>query len=172
MKVAAVQMDIKILEKEQNLERILENLNQAACAGAKLVVFPECALTGYCFTGLDEAMPLAETVPGPSTEKIAEACRKLDCTAIVGLLECEGNRLYNAAAVIAPSGVLGSYRKAHLPCVGIDWCTTPGNGPLSVFATPHGKIGINICTDSLTPRRFKTIKVAIAANSAYSLRSD
>ncbi len=147
MKVAAVQMDIKILEKEQNLERILENLNQAARAGAKLVVFPECALTGYCFTGLDEAMPMAEIVPGPSTATLAEATRKLDCTAIVGLLECEGERLYNAAAVIGPSGVLGSYHKAHLPCLGIDWCTIPGDGPLPVFATPFmAPAGLPACS--------------------------
>ena len=159
MKVAAVQMDIKILEKGQNLERILENLNHAARAGAKLVVFPECALTGYCFTGLDEAMPMAETVPGPSTEKLAEATRKLDCTAIVGLLECEGERLYNAAAVIGPSGVLGSYHKAHLPCLGIDWCTIPGDGPLQVFDTPHGKIGINICYDVSVPEAARVLKL-------------
>jgi predicted amidohydrolase len=159
MKVAAVQMDIKILEKEQNLERILENLNQAARAGAKLIVFPECALTGYCFTGLDEAMPMAETVPGPSTAKLAEATRKLDCTAIVGLLECEGERLYNAAAVISPKGVLGAHRKAHLPCLGIDWCTIPGDRPLQVFDTPHGKIGINICYDVSIPEAARVLKL-------------
>jgi len=159
MKVAAVQMDIKILEKEQNLERILENLNQAARAGAKLIVFPECALTGYCFTGLDEAMPMAETVPGPSTAKLAEATRKLDCTVVVGMLEREGDRVFNAAAVIGPSGVLGSYHKAHLPCLGIDWCTVPGDGPLPVFATPHGKIGINICYDVSIPETARVMKL-------------
>ena len=159
MKVAAVQMDIKILEKEQNLEKIIENLNHAARAGAKLVVFPECALTGYCFTGLDEAMPMAETVPGPSTEKIAEAARKLDCTLIVGLLEREGERMYNVAVVVGPNGVLGVYRKAHLPCLGIDWCTIPGDGPLQVFDTPHGKIGINICYDVSVPEAARVLKL-------------
>ena len=159
MKVAAVQMDIKILEKEQNLEKILGNLNHAARGGAKLIVFPECALTGYCFTGLDEAMPMAETVPGPSTAKLAEATRKLDCTAIVGLLECEGERLYNAAAVISPKGVLGAHRKAHLPCLGIDWYTIPGDGPLQVFDTPHGKIGINICYDVSVPEAARVLKL-------------
>lgn len=159
MKVAAVQMDIKILEKEYNLQRILEKLHQAAGAGAKVVIFPECALTGYCFTGLEEAMPMAESVPGPSTEKIAEATRQLDCTAVVGLLESEGDRLYNSAAVIAPNGVMGAYRKAHLPCVGIDWATTPGDRGLPVFATPHGKIGINICYDVSTPETARVLKL-------------
>ena len=159
MKVAAVQMDIKILEKEQNLEHILETLNQAARAGAKLVVFPECALTGYCFNGMDEAMPMAETIPGPSTARLAEAARKHDCTIIVGMLEREDERLYNAAAVIAPGGVLGSHRKAHLPCLGIDWCTTPGDQPLRVFHTPHGKIGVNICYDVSIPEAARVLKL-------------
>ena len=176
MKVAAVQMDIKILEKEQNLERILESLNQAARAGAKLVVFPECALTGYCFTGLDEAMPMAETVPGTSTGKLAEATRKLDCTAIVGLLEREGEHLYNAAAVITPKGVLGAHRKAHLPCLGIDWCTIPGGGPLQVFDTPHGKIGINICYDVSIPEAARVLKLRgaqlLAVPTNWPLGSD
>ncbi|MBZ5565997.1 MAG: carbon-nitrogen hydrolase family protein, partial [Acidobacteriia bacterium] len=114
MKVAAVQMDVKILEKERNLEKILENLEAAASAGAKLVVFPECALSGYCFTSAEEARPAAETVPGPSTEKIAAAAKSLGCTALVGLLERVGDRLYNAAAVITPQGILGTYRKVHL----------------------------------------------------------
>src|SRR5579883_2478976 len=75
MKVAAVQMDVKILENEHNLEHILDNLEQAARAGATLAVFPECALSGYCFSTREEAMPAAETVPGPPTEKIAEAAK-------------------------------------------------------------------------------------------------
>ena len=50
MKVAAVQMDVTILEKEKNLEKILGNLETAASAGAELAVFPECALSGYCST--------------------------------------------------------------------------------------------------------------------------
>src|SRR5437899_10679038 len=40
---------------------------EAAALGARLVVFPECVLTGYCFTSKAEAMPYAEPLPGPST---------------------------------------------------------------------------------------------------------
>ena len=159
MKVAAVQMDIKILEKEQNLERIMENLSQAARARAKLVVFPECALTGYCFTSLDEALPMAETVPGPSTEKLAAAARSLDCTVVVGLLESAGERVYNAAAVIDPQGIQGAYRKVHLPCLGIDWYTTPGDQAFPVYRTAHGRIGVNICFDVSVPAAARVLKV-------------
>ena len=73
MKVAAVQMDVKILDREHNLGQILSRLEQAAQAGAKLVIFPECALTGYCFTSREEAAPVTEEVPGPRRKN---SCRR------------------------------------------------------------------------------------------------
>ncbi len=159
MKVAAVQMDVKIFEKDQNLNRILERLEAAASAGAKLVVFPECALTGYCFTSLEEAWPMAETIPGPSTQRLAAAARRLDCTAVVGLLERDGDRLFNAAAVVGPAGPVGTYRKLHMPGLGIDWLGTPGDKPLEVYETPHGKFGVNICYDCSFPEAGRVLKL-------------
>lgn len=159
MKVAAVQMDIRILEKELNLRRILEELARARRAGAELIIFPECALTGYCFTSLDEARPMAETIPGPSTEKLAAAAQILECTVVVGLLESEGERIYNSAIVVGPGGLLGVHRKAHLPCLGIDWRTTPGDTPLQVFDTAHGRVGVNICFDVSFPEAARVLKL-------------
>ena len=159
MKIAAVQMDIKIHAKEQNLGRVLTSMEEAARAGAKIIAFPECALTGYCFESREEAWPLAETVPGPSTEKLAAAAKRLDVTAIVGMLEREGETLFNAAAVVDPSGVLGTYRKMHLPCLGIDWFNAVGDRPFPVFATRHGRIGINICYDCSVPEAARVLKL-------------
>ncbi len=159
MKVAAVQMDVKILAKECNLEKILAHLKTAAQAGAKLVVFPECALTGYCFTGLAEARPVAESIPGPSTEKLLSAAKTLDCTVVVGLLESVGDRVFNSAAVVTPLGILGTYRKLHLPGVGFDWHATPGDTPFPVFATPQAKIGISICYDCSFPESGRALKL-------------
>jgi predicted amidohydrolase len=159
MKAAAVQMDVKILAKEHNLEQILGRLEQAARAGAKLVVFPECALTGYCLVSREEAAPVAEEVPGPSTEKILAVARALDCTAVVGLLERAGDKIFNAAAVVTPQGILGTYRKLHLPCVGIDWHLALGDTPFPVFATPHARIGISICYDCSFPESGRILKL-------------
>lgn len=159
MKVAAVQMDVKILDRAYNLERILERLDEATLAGAELIVFPECALSGYCFTSAEEAAPVAEEVPGPSTEKILKAVRVLGCTVIVGLLERAGDKIFNSAAVITPDGILGTYRKMHLPCLGIDWHTEPGDKPFPVFATPHGKLGISICYDCSFPEPGRILKL-------------
>ena len=159
MKVAAVQMDIKLFEKERNLDSIIAHLETASRAGAKLVVFPECALTGYCFTSREEAGPVTEEIPGPSTEKLLAATRRLDCTVVVGLLERVGDQIFNAAAVVTPQGILGTYRKIHLPCVGFDWHATPGDVAFPVFATPHAKIGISICYDCSFPESGRILKL-------------
>jgi len=159
MKVAVVQMDVKILEKQRNLEKILEGLESAARAGAGIAVFPECALTGYCFTGRDEADPFAEPVPGPSSEKLWRAAKSLDCTVVFGLLERDGDRIFNAAAVVTPQGIAGTFRKLHLPCLGIDRIITPGDKPFPVFETLHGKIGINICFDCSFPEAGRVLKL-------------
>ncbi len=176
MKVAAVQMDVKILEKDRNLEKVLENLRKAARAGANLVIFPECALTGYCYTSLEEAAPLADPVPGPLTEKLARAAKELDCTVVVGLLEREGDSIYNAAAVIGPTGVLGTYRKIHLPGIGLDRHITPGNKPFCVAETAHGKVGINICYDCSFPEAGRVLKLkgaqVLAIPTNWPLGSD
>src|SRR5437763_13992697 len=102
MKVAAVQMDVKILEKQRNLDKVLDRLEAAAQMGAKLVVFPECALSGYCFESKAEAWPVSETVPGPASERLAQAAKRLDCSAVVGMLERAGDCIYNAAVVVSP----------------------------------------------------------------------
>src|SRR5579884_3610190 len=115
MKIAAVQMDIKILDKAANLARILQTFETAAQNGAQIVVFPECALTGYCFESLEEARPLAEPVPGASTQQIAQAAQRLHSTAIVGMLEADGDKIYNAAAVISPEGILARIAKFICP---------------------------------------------------------
>jgi predicted amidohydrolase len=163
MKVAAVQIDVTILEREKNLERILQRLEMAAHEGAGLAVFPECALSGYCFTSKAEAWPAAETVPGPSTERIAEAARRLNISAVVGLLERAGDVIYNSAAVISPRGILGTHRKVHLLCLGIDRFDLPGDKPFPVFEIPDGdktaKIGVNICYDCSFPESGRVLKL-------------
>jgi len=159
MKVAAVQMDVKILEKDRNLDAVLAFTESAARAGAKLVVFPECALTGYCFRSLDEAAPAAECVPGPSSERIAAEARSRDCTIVVGMLERQDGRIYNAAVVIGPQGLLGSYRKLHLPELGIDRHATLGDRAFPVFTTPVGKVGVSICFDLSFPECGRVLKL-------------
>ena len=87
IRIAAAQMDVKLADREGNLSRMLAKLETAAAQGAALVVFPECALPGYCFESLEEARPYAETVPGPATNAFAAACKRLNVHAVFGMLE-------------------------------------------------------------------------------------
>ncbi|QDV50548.1 carbon-nitrogen hydrolase family protein [Gimesia fumaroli] len=151
MKIAGVQMDVSLMSKEENLARIIEKMNVTAGAGADLTVFPECVITGYCFASLEEAIPFAETIPGPSTNRLQQICRELKLSVVVGMLEHAAQGVYNAAVLITPQGVMGSYRKIHLPYLGVDRFATPGNREFAVFEHPQANIGLNICYDSAFP---------------------
>ena len=151
VRIAGVQMNPRISEKAANLDACLERIRKAAKLGAKLIVFPECCLTGYCFSSLEEAVPLAETIPGPSTQKIADACRKLNVHVVFGLIERAESQFFNSAAFLGPDGLVGKYRKIHLPYLGIDRFLSKGDLPFRVYDSPVGKIGLNICYDAAFP---------------------
>src|SRR5438128_307194 len=156
MRVAVAQTEPKLAEKERNLEVCLGCLEEAAAAGAQLLVLPECAIPGYMFDSGDEAMQYAEEIPGPTTEALAEACRRLDLYAVCGLLERDGDVLHNSAVLVGPEGLIGSYRKTHLPFLGVDRFTVPGD-ELPVFETPLGRIGLEICYDLRFPEVTRTL---------------
>jgi 5-aminopentanamidase len=170
MKIAVVQMDVRLLDKNRNLQAILQRLEDAAQKGAQLIIFPECALSGYCFDSLSEALPEAEPIPGASTEAIASVARKRGCTVVVGMIERAEGGIFNSAAVIGPEGVLGAYRKLHLPFLGVDRFVTPGDRPFPLFPIPRGQMGINICYDCSFPEAGRVPKLkgaqvlAIATN--------
>lgn len=157
VKIAGVQMDIAIGQNAVNLDRMLERFAETSATGAMLTVFPECALPGYCFESLAEAIPLAETIPGPSTARFTDACRDAGALVAYGLLERDGERLFNACALVGPQGLVASYRKVHLPYLGIDRFTTPGDRPFSVHEIGPLRIGLNICYDSAFPEAARTL---------------
>ena len=150
VKIAAAQIDIRFADRKANLARMEQVLRETAQQGAGLTIFPECALAGYCFESLDEARPLAETIPGPGTERLTVICKELNVHAVFGLLEADGPRLYNACVLVGPDGVVGRYRKVHLPYLGIDRFTTPGDR-FDVFDCGEMKLGMNICYDGAFP---------------------
>lgn len=149
--VAGIQMEPKILEKEENLGRCLEYMQIAAKEGGQLLVFPECSLTGYCFKSLDEALSVAETIPGSSTDAVVSMCKELGIYVVIGLLERDGRCCYNALAFASPKGLVGKYRKIHISYTGVDRFATPGDQPFKIYETDVGKIGINICFDARFP---------------------
>jgi predicted amidohydrolase len=150
--VAGVQMDVTLAKPEQNRTRIEERLRQAvADHQPNLVVFPECAITGYCFKSLEEARPFAETLPGPTTKHFARVCKELNVFMVLGLLEADGERVFNVAVMLGPQGLVGSYRKIHLPSIGVDHFTTPGDRPFAITPADDLKVGMSICYDAGFP---------------------
>jgi predicted amidohydrolase len=160
-KIACVQMDVSIGQVEENRRRVIERLRTAAESGAELVIFPECALTGYCFESLEEAAPFAESINGGSATALAAACTEAGAYAIVGFIEKEGSNYYNAAMIVGPggAGVIGNYRKVHLPFLGVDRFLTPGDQQFRVFDLPFGRVGVNICYDASFPEAARALKL-------------
>src|SRR5437899_690895 len=149
--IAGVQMDCRLGDRAANLTSIRAKFREAAGHGARLVVFPECILSGYCFGSSDEAREFAEPLPGPATETLAADCRDLNAFVIFGLLERTGDQLFNSAALVGPQGLIGSYRKTHLPCLGVDRCTVPGDRPFRVHDLGRLRVGMLLGYDGSFP---------------------
>lgn len=155
LRVACLQMEPRIAQKERNLAHSLALIETAARADARLVVLPELANTGYVFETRAEAFTLAENVPdGPTTRAWLEAAATHNMVIVAGITERDGDRLYNAAVVVGPTGHIGTYRKNHL------WGAEklffePGNRGMPVFPIGAGRIACAICYDIWFPETFR-----------------
>ena len=151
VRIACIQMEPRVGQKAANVAKSLELIATAARKGAKLVVLPELANSGYVFESREEAFALAEQVPGgPTTQAWSKAAEEFGLTIVAGIAERVGTKLYNSAAIIGPEGYIGTFRKVHL------WNEEnlffePGNLGFPVFATPIGRIGAMICYDGWFP---------------------
>ncbi|MBX9654605.1 carbon-nitrogen hydrolase family protein [bacterium] len=150
-RIAGAQIDVKFADIPHNLKRIEEVVRETSSQGAWLTVFPEAAISGYCFETLEEALPHSEPIPGPATNRLTEICRSYDTRVIAGMLERDGDRIFNAVVLVGPDGVIGSYRKIHMPYLGVDQFATPGDRPFRVWQVGPLKIGMHICYDGSFP---------------------
>lgn len=150
-RLAAVQMDVGFMEFQQNLERVLTKIDEVGKLGIDLAIFPECVLTGYCFDSRDEAMPLARAIDDACFSQIAAACESAKTTAVVGFLERDGERLFNAQALVSGGGVIAGYRKIHLPGLGVDRFVDAGDRDFAVQNAAGTRVGMAICYDSSFP---------------------
>ena len=144
IKVAAVEFNPTERNLQANINGITEKVTTASQNGAKLIVLPEVAATGWLI--LDRAD--SDTVPGKVTASIEKITKKYGNYVVVGLYEYDPTTglTHNTAALIGPKGFIGKYRKNQLP-PGDFYTATPGNLGLPVFDTEIGKIGILICFD-------------------------
>jgi predicted amidohydrolase len=146
-KVATVQFEPSMFEKERNVAQLLALCEQAAAAGARLIVTPEMGTTGYCWFDRAEVEPFVETVPGPTTDRFVALARKHDCYIVVGMPEVDEDGIYfNTAVLIGPDGIVGRHRKTH-PYISEPKWAAAGDLHNQVFETPIGRIGLLICMD-------------------------
>ena len=162
-KVAAVEFNPEMFEFEKNLERACAAIEEAATAGARLIVLPEAALSGYIYADLDQLRPYLDEVPGQGTAAIAAITAKHRCYVAIGISEIDRatGLTYNTGALIGPDGYIGKYRKNGLNPSDIAWFV-PGNTGYPVFETELGNICMIICYDDTywEPARLPALKGA------------
>jgi predicted amidohydrolase len=164
MRVAAIQIAPLQSAPDHNLQTALRALREAEARGVTFAVLPECAISGYAIPSRDEAERLAEPIPGPSTAALTDHCRATGMHVACGLLERDGERLYNAAVLIGPGGLMGKHRKGHLVPIGADAFVAHGED-LPVFEVPGARIGMLICYEV----RFPEISRVLALKGAQML---
>ncbi len=162
MRLACAQYAVRDGEPEANRERSAAAILDAARAGADLIVLPELANSGCDFFSREHALSVAEELgnseksPGDFTLRVwRELAEESSVFIVGGLLEREGDTLYNSAVVIGPGNFFGRYRKTHL------WdkeklLYEPGR-ELPVFQTPLCNVGILICYDAWFPEAARTL---------------
>lgn len=111
-RLAVIQTEPRKGAVEENRDRALARMAEAP---ADVYVLPELAFTGYHFDRPEEIAALAEpAADGPSGRAVGDFCRKKKAWAVFGLAESAGGRVFNAAALWGPTGLVGVYRKIHL----------------------------------------------------------
>ncbi|QNK65464.1 nitrilase family protein [Variovorax sp. PAMC26660] len=153
VRVAVVQFDpqVGIENLERNAKAVHERLTAAVENKARLIVLPELATTGYCFSGREEAYAHAEPVPtGPTVQGWVAFAAKHDVYIVGCLVEQDGPRLFDTAVLVGPDGYIGRYRKTHLWNNEKLWFT-PGDEGYPVFETKIGRIGLLVCWDIWFP---------------------
>ncbi|WP_375583564.1 nitrilase family protein [Cyclobacterium xiamenense] len=149
LKIAAAQFENASGDKEKNLQTIEKLSRQAAAAGADVIAFHECSVTGYTFARkLDkkQMLDLAEFVPeGPSTKRLIEIAGKYGITILAGLFEKDGTgSIFKCYVCVDGGGLRARYHKLH-PFINPH--ITPGSS-YCVFELHGWKCGILICYDN------------------------
>src|SRR5712691_4835536 len=106
-RVAAIQYESTLGEKEKNVSELLRLVEEAARHEARLIVVPEMATTGYCWESRAEIAPHVEPVPGPTTHRFQQLAATYGCFIAVRLPEVDSatNVYYNSMALISPDAV-------------------------------------------------------------------
>jgi 5-aminopentanamidase len=156
IRVACCQVPLHVGDTTGNRVATTSAIEQAAGAGAQLVVLPELASSGYVFADRSELVSLAETRDGASITAWANLASALGVTIVAGFPEAAGDKVYNSAAVVDPKGLRGVYRKAHLWDSENAVFDRADDLPL-VVDTEHGRLGVMVCYDIEFPEWVRAV---------------
>ncbi|GMW06533.1 MAG: beta-ureidopropionase [Nevskiales bacterium] len=172
LKLALVQMRMDE-DPAANLRRALDYTRQAIAAGAQLVCLPELFRSRYFCQSEDAAhFALAESVPGPTTAAFQELATAHGVTIVLSLFERRAAGLYhNTAAVLdGDQGLVGKYRKMHIPDdprFYEKYYFTPGDLGFRTFQTGAGSLGVLVCWDQWYPEGARLTALAGAEILLY-----
>jgi predicted amidohydrolase len=160
MRIAAVQMEPKLGEIERNCEAMVAFAGEAADAGARLILFPECALQGYVFEGAEQAASAAVSCDHDVVRTLADLATRRGVALVFGFAERRKRSFSNSVLVALPGGGQTIYRKTHLPMLGLDRWAVRGDelGPL--FGFEGIRFGILICYDLRYPEAARVLALA------------
>jgi N-carbamoylputrescine amidase len=160
-------------DRAANLARSGGGIAEAAADGAVLVVLQELHTSRYfCVREDAAAFDLAEPVPGPTTEWLAERAREHEVVVVGSVFERRAPGIYhNTAVVLDRDGRLaGRYRKAHIPDdpgYSEKFYFTPGDGGFDPIDTSVGRVGVLVCWDQWFPEAARLMALGGAEVLVY-----
>ncbi len=162
-KVAAIQFNPELGVLGKNVDALAERFEQAAERGAKIIVAPEMATTGYLYLDRTDIAKVVETIPGPTTQRFEKIASKYGCYIAWGMPERDATTglFYNSAAIVGPEGFVGKYRKTHLWESEAHWSAW-GDLGVPVFETRFGRVALLICQDANYVETFRLAAFAKA----------
>ncbi len=155
-KIALIQMSCGV-DTQENLDKAAERVREAARAGANIVCLPELFRAQYFCQREEHALfDTAESIPGPSTERLGAIAKEEGVVVIASLFERRAAGLYhNTAAILEADGSLAAkYRKMHIPDDPLyyeKFYFTPGDLGFQAQKTSQGNIGTLVCWDQWYP---------------------
>ncbi len=157
-----------------NLENAVRRVDKAAALGADIICLPELFRSQYFCQRCDPALfDLAESIPGPTTERLGQLARRHGKVIVASLFERRSAGLYHNTAVVldADGTLLGLYRKMHIPDDPLyyeKYYFTPGDLGFKTFSTRFGRIGVLVCWDQWFPEAARLTALARGGRACLS----
>ena len=165
MKIGIIQQS-NVADTPANIDKLTANIRSVAAEGAELIVLQELHNGLYfCQTESTQEFNLAETIPGPSTERFGVLAKELQVVLVLSLFEKRAPGIYhNTAVVIEKDGTIaGKYRKMHIPddpAYYEKFYFTPGDLGFAPIRTSLGKLGVLVCWDQWYPEAARLMALA------------